>query len=274
MTELVIIAVVVFAFAMVSRKLALSPVTAPMVFTAAGVLLGLVGAQWFQLDLKSEAVSVLVEATLVLVLFTDAVRIDIRALRKQVLLPLRLLGIGLPLTIALGTVAAAALFGQLSLIEAALIAAILAPTDAALGQAVVSDTRLPVRIRQALNVESGLNDGIMVPVVTVFLAISAAHTGVVSDQSWGAFAAQQIGFGITFGGGVGALGGWLPAQAGSRVSIASWLRSRSRSRPMRAPAWLGVTDSLLRLLPASPSAPLRVKRVAMFRISPRMRGSC
>ena len=194
MTELVIIAVVVFAFAMVSRKLALSPVTAPMVFTAAGVLLGLVGAQWFQLDLKSEAVSVLVEATLVLVLFTDAVRIDIRALRKQVLLPLRLLGIGLPLTIALGTVAAAALFGQLSLIEAALIAAILAPTDAALGQAVVSDTRLPVRIRQALNVESGLNDGIMVPVVTVFLAISAAHTGVVSDQSWGVFAAQQIGF--------------------------------------------------------------------------------
>lgn len=219
MTELVIIAVVVFAFAMVSRKLALSPVTAPMVFTAAGVLLGLVGAQWFQLDLKSEAVSVLVEATLVLVLFTDAVRIDIRALRKQVLLPLRLLGIGLPLTIALGTVAAAALFGQLSLIEAALIAAILAPTDAALGQAVVSDTRLPVRIRQALNVESGLNDGIMVPVVTVFLAISAAHTGVVSDQSWGVFAAQQIGFGIIFGGGVGALGGWLL----SRASRAGWV---------------------------------------------------
>lgn len=219
MTELVIIAVVVFAFAMVSRKLALSPVTAPMVFTAAGVLLGLVGAQWFQLDLKSEAVSVLVEATLVLVLFTDAVRIDIRALRKQVLLPLRLLGIGLPLTIVLGAAAAAALFGQLSLIEAALIAAILAPTDAALGQAVVSDTRLPVRIRQALNVESGLNDGIMVPVVTVFLAISAAQTGVVSDQSWGAFAAQQIGFGIIFGGGVGALGGWLL----SRASRAGWV---------------------------------------------------
>ena len=219
MTELVIIAVVVFAFAMVSRKLALSPVTAPMVFTAAGVLLGLVGAQWFQLDLKSEAVSVLVEATLVLVLFTDAVRIDIRALRKQVLLPLRLLGIGLPLTIVLGAAAAAALFGQLSLIEAALIAAILAPTDAALGQAVVSDTRLPVRIRQALNVESGLNDGIMVPVVTVFLAISAAHTGVVSDQSWGVFAAQQIGFGIIFGGGVGALGGWLL----SRASREGWV---------------------------------------------------
>lgn len=219
MTELVIVALVVFAFAMISRKLALSAVTAPMVFTAAGILLGLVGAQWFELDLEGEVVSILVEATLVLVLFTDAVRIDLRALRKQVLLPLRLLGIGLPLTIVLGAVAAAALFGELSFIEAALIAAILAPTDAALGQAVVSDKRLPVRIRQALNVESGLNDGIMVPVVTVFLAIAAAETGVAGSDSWGVFAAQQIGFGVIFGGAVGVLGGWLL----SRASRSGWV---------------------------------------------------
>jgi len=219
MTELVIVALVVFAFGMVSRKLALSPVTAPMVFTAAGILLGTVGGHWFQLDLRGEVVSILVEATLVLVLFTDAVRIDLRALRKQVFLPLRLLGIGLPLAIVLGAVAAATLFGELSFIEAALIAAILAPTDAALGQAVVSDRRLPVRIRQALNVESGLNDGIMVPVVTVFLAIAAAETGASRGDSWGAFAAQQIGFGVLLGAGVGALGGWLL----SRASLAGWV---------------------------------------------------
>ncbi|MBH0129296.1 sodium:proton antiporter [Salinibacterium sp. NK8237] len=219
MTELVIIAVVVFAFAMVSQRLSLSPVTAPMVFTAVGILLGTAGAQWFHLDLKSDVVSILVEATLVLVLFTDAVRIDLRALRKQVLLPLRLLGIGLPLTIVLGAVAAAALFDQLTFIEAALIAAILAPTDAALGQAVVSDKRLPVRIRQALNVESGLNDGIMVPVVTVFLAVAAAETGVASSESWGVFAAQQIGFGILMGGAVGAIGGWLLSRASSAGQV-------------------------------------------------------
>lgn len=209
MSELMIIAIVVFGFAMVSRKLALSPVTAPMVFTAVGLVLGVVGGEWFRLDLESEVVSVLVEATLVLVLFTDAVRIDLRTLRKQFLLPIRLLGIGLPLTIILGTVAAAVLFGGLTIIEAALIAAILAPTDAALGQAVVSDKRLPVRIRQGLNVESGLNDGIMVPVVTVLLAIAAVETSSAGGANWGAFAAQQIGFGILFGGVVGFLGGWI-----------------------------------------------------------------
>jgi len=209
MSELVVIAIVVFGFAMVSRKLALSPVTAPMVFTAVGIVLGTIGGEWFHLDLGGEFVSILVEATLVLVLFTDAVRIDLLALRKQTMLPIRLLGIGLPLTIILGTVAAAVLFGGLTIVEAALIAAILAPTDAALGQAVVSDKRLPVRIRQALNVESGLNDGIMVPIVTVFLAISAAETGAAGNDNWGAFAVQQIGFGILFGGIVGLFGGWL-----------------------------------------------------------------
>jgi NhaP-type Na+/H+ or K+/H+ antiporter len=209
MSELVIIAIVVFGFAMISQKLVLSPVTSPMVFTAAGILLGTLGAEWFHLDLKGEVVSILVEATLVLVLFTDAVRIDLRSLRSQALLPIRLLGIGLPLTIILGTVTAAVLFGGLTIVEAALIAAILAPTDAALGQAVVSDKRLPVRIRQALNVESGLNDGIMVPVVTVFLAIAVAETGTAGNENWVAFAAEQIGFGILFGGLVGLLGGWL-----------------------------------------------------------------
>ena len=94
MSELLIISVVVFGFAMVSGRLSLSPVTAPMVFTAVGVLLGVVGGRWFHLDLASEAVSLLVEATLVLVLFTDAVRIDLRKLRSQILLPARLLGIG------------------------------------------------------------------------------------------------------------------------------------------------------------------------------------
>lgn len=209
MSELLIIALVVFGFAMVSQKLALSPVTAPMVFTAVGILLGVVGGEWFRLDLENEVVSILVKATLVLVLFTDAVRIDLRKLRKQILLPARLLGLGLPFSIILGTATAAVLFGSLTIIEAALIAAILAPTDAALGQAVVNDKRLPVRIRQALNVESGLNDGIMVPVVTVFLAIAATETGAQGAGNWGAFAAQQIGFGILFGAFVGMLGGWL-----------------------------------------------------------------
>lgn len=210
MVELLIIAVAIYAFAMLSEKSAMSPVTAPMCFTTVGLLVGAAGLGWFNLSLEGEGATALVEATLVLVLFVDASRMDLRALRKSSALPVRLLAIGLPLTIILGTLTAMVLFDQLSVVEAALVAAVLAPTDAALGQAVVSDRRLPVRIRQSLNVESGLNDGIMVPVVTVFLALAAAvEEEVASASEWGTFVAAQLGFGLTAGIIVGAGGGWL-----------------------------------------------------------------
>lgn len=209
MVELLVVALSVFAFAMFSQRSSFSPVTAPMVFVSVGLLLGTVGAEWFDLSLEGEVVSVLVEGTLVLVLFTDAARIDLRALRTEAALPVRLLGIGLPLTIVAGTAAAILLFGELSWVEAALLAAVLAPTDAALGQAVVSDRRLPVRIRQTLNVESGLNDGIMVPVVTVLVALSVAEAEVEGAGAWGEFVARQLGFGLGMGVLAGAGGGWL-----------------------------------------------------------------
>ncbi len=121
-------------------------------------MLGLV-----ELDTEQEVVQTLAELTLVLVLFSDATRIHLKTLRREYHLQLRLLAIGMPLTILLGTLLAAILFDHLSFWEAAVVAAILAPTDAALGRAVVSSPRVPVRIRQALNVESGLNDGIALP---------------------------------------------------------------------------------------------------------------
>ncbi|CAN5916394.1 cation:proton antiporter [soil metagenome] len=209
MTELVIIAVSVFGYAMVSARLAMTPVTAPMVFTAIGLVVGGGGLGWFDSSLESEFVSVLVEATLVLVLFTDAIRIDLRVLRRESWLPTRLLGLGLPLSFLLGTAVAVALFADLNIAEAGLLAAVLAPTDAALGQAVVSDRRLPGRIRQGLNVESGLNDGIVVPVVTVMLAVAAAETAAGGFGVWGGFVARQIGFGLACGVVAGAGGGWI-----------------------------------------------------------------
>ena len=206
MTELLIVALVVFGYALVSERLAMSPVTAPMVFTAAGIIVGSGGFGWFDLELESEATSILVEATLVLVLFTDAIRIDVRKLRHQAALPGRMLTIGLPLTILIGTALAVLVVPGLGWIEGALLAAVLAPTDAALGQAVVSDRRLPVKIRQTLNVESGLNDGIVVPVVAVLLvAVSAESAGGATD--WVGLAARQIGFGILAGLAVGVIGG-------------------------------------------------------------------
>jgi NhaP-type Na+/H+ or K+/H+ antiporter len=209
MGEVLIVAVSLYAFAMVSARLSMSPVTAAMVFTTIGLIVGTGGLGWFDLDLEAESVSIVVEATLVLVLFTDAIRIDLRALRHQATFPARLLAIGLPLTIVFGTIVAVLLFDELTWPEAALLAAVLAPTDAALGQAVVSNQRLPVRIRQGLNAESGLNDGIMVPVVTVLLAIAAAETQSSGYDVWGEFMIRQVGFGLLSGVVIGLAGGWI-----------------------------------------------------------------
>ena len=208
MIELLIVALVVLGYALVSERLARSPITAPMVFTTAGLVVGAGGLGWFDLTVEGEATTVLVEATLVLVLFTDAIRIDLRALRRQAALPGRLLGVGLPLTVLAGAAAAVLIVPGLGLVEAALLAAVLAPTDAALGQAVVSDQRLPTRIRQTINVESGLNDGIAVPVVTVLLAAVAAES-VGGAGDWVGLAARQVGFGLLAGLVVGVVGGRL-----------------------------------------------------------------
>ena len=138
-----------------------------MLFVAVGLLVGPEVLDGIDLSSTSSIVRTLAEATLALVLFCDASRIDLRQLRPDVAVPLRLLGFGLPLTIALGAVAATAILGVLTIEEAVILAIVLAPTDAALGQAVVTEPRVPARIRQGLNVESGLNDGICVPLLSL-----------------------------------------------------------------------------------------------------------
>jgi NhaP-type Na+/H+ or K+/H+ antiporter len=156
------------------------------------------------------------EIALAIVLFTDASRINLSALRQNEGLPLRLLGIGMPLTIALGTLVAALLLTDLSFWEAAIVGAVLAPTDAALGQAVVSNPRVPVRVRQALNVEAGLNDGLSVPFLALFL-ILAMEEEHLSANLWIRFALEQVGLGILVGVGVGLAGGSLVRWASRRA---------------------------------------------------------
>ena len=203
-----VVAVFVFAHALISRRIESSPISGPMVFVAAGVLLGSIGALDEGVTTDS-VVRVAAEVTLILLLFTDAIRIDLDVLRRQVALPGRLLGLGLPLTVVLGAGLAVLLFPTFSLVEAALLGAVLAPTDAALGRAVVSNKRVPVRIRQAINVESGLNDGLAVPVVTLFLSLSATSVEVGGDPFGLVFAARQIGFGLLAGLAAGYIGGRL-----------------------------------------------------------------
>ncbi len=207
--DLLVIAAFVVAYGLVSGRLAGTLVTPPMLFVAFGLVAGPSALGLLQLELDNEAVRLLAEATLVLVLFTDAARIDLAVLRREYHLPARLLGIGLPLTVLLGTLAALVLVDGLEVWEAAVLAAVLAPTDAALGQVVVTSPDVPLRIRQALNVESGLNDGIALPAVTVLVAAAASAEDLGGPASWAGFAAEQVGYGVVAGLLVGVVGGRL-----------------------------------------------------------------
>jgi NhaP-type Na+/H+ or K+/H+ antiporter len=193
------IAVILLGFAAISKRIAGTPLTAPIAFTAAGLLVGVKAAGVIELEVSGPTVKLLAEVTLALVLFADAASIDLTALRRELAIPERLLGLGLPLTLAAGFGTALVVFGDLDWPEALLLAVILAPTDAALGQAVVTLPSLPSPVRQGLNVESGLNDGICVPVFLVVLAIARAEAGAVGNGAAARLVAEQIGYGALAG---------------------------------------------------------------------------
>jgi sodium/hydrogen antiporter len=214
--DLLVLATVVFVFGLVSRRLEGTVLTAPLVFVAAGVILGPAGFGLAEFALDEHTVLLLGEIALAVVLFTDAARTNLSALRQNEALPLRLLGIGMPLTIALGTAIAALVLTDLTFWEAAIVGTVLAPTDAALGQPVVSNPRVPARMRQALNVEAGLNDGLSVPFLALFLTLAEAEEEHLSASVWIRFALEQVGFGVLVGVGVGLVGGWLVSLASRR----------------------------------------------------------
>ena len=219
------IAVVILCFAAVSRLVEGTIVTAPIVFTAAGLLLGASMLDVVHTDPNHESVKLLAESSLTLTLFGDAARINLRALRDEFRLPARLLGIGLPLTIALGFGVALLLLGSLDWPEALLLAVVVAPTDAALGQAVVTLPSLPSRIRQGLNVESGLNDGLCVPVFVTVLAVASTEAGLVGERHAIRLLVEQIGYGLLFGVIGGALAAAVIVLAVSRGYVeGSWLQ--------------------------------------------------
>jgi NhaP-type Na+/H+ or K+/H+ antiporter len=214
--DLAVLASVIFLFGLVSRRLEGTFLTAPLVFVAAGVILGPAGLALVELKLDDHSVLLLGEIALAIVLFTDAARTNLSALRQNEVLPLRLLGIGMPLTIALGTFVATLVLTDLTFWEAAIVGTVLAPTDAALGQAVVNNSRVPIRIRQALNVEAGLNDGLSVPFLALFLTLAVAEEELQSASYWIRFALEQVGLGVLVGVGVGLAGGWLVSWASKR----------------------------------------------------------
>jgi NhaP-type Na+/H+ or K+/H+ antiporter len=223
--ELAILAAAVLAVAGVSRRLTGTPVTPAMVFVVIGALVGPLVIDEVTAAPTGTGVRTLAEATLAVVLFADASRIKPRLLQREFAVPLRLLAIGLPLTIAAGALLAAVVFTQFNATEALVLAVLLAPTDAALGEAVVTEPELPSRIRQGLNVESGLNDGICVPLLLIALAAADVEGNVVTGTHAFRIVAEQIGYGIVGGVTAGLIAAGVVA-AGARRDLISgtWLQ--------------------------------------------------
>ena len=198
----------VVVFGALSRPLSERWISAPMVFTAFGLAVGGAGLGLVTFQPDNELLQTIAELTLVIVLFTDASRVNASHLLMRWGLPARLLTIGMPLSILLGTGIGLLLLPKLGLWEAAALAAILAPTDAALGQAVVSAEEVPEPVREALTVEGGLNDGVAVPIILFLVALAcASHEAPETAGHWLTFWAKQVL--------LGPLGGLLIGGAGA-----------------------------------------------------------
>lgn len=216
MIFLAVFAAAVFAYTLVSKWVD-RVATAPMMFTLAGILAPFLVPALRAPDYHISRYLWVAEAGLVLLLFTDATRTDLSLLARIRDLPARLLGPGLLLTIGLGVLVARLLLPGLEFWEACVLAAVLAPTDAGLGQVIVESPRVPIRIREALNVEAGLNDGLAVPFLLFFMAMIEAGGGP-TEASITLFVGEQLGLGILVGAGVGLAGGWglrLASRAGA-----------------------------------------------------------
>ena len=166
------LAVFLLIYSAIAGRIERSLISGPIVFTAVGLILGADGLGVLRIHINGEGLRLLAELTLAMVLFTDAANADFSIVKRNLGLPERLLLIGLPLTIVLGFLIAAVVFPRLEVLEMALLAAMLAPTDAALGKPVVTNPTVPAAMREALNLESGLNDGICVPIVVLLLGLA------------------------------------------------------------------------------------------------------
>lgn len=242
--NLAILAVFVFFYSIVSARFERTPINGALVYIAFGLALGPLGLGVMSLDVVGmEGLRTLAELTLALVLFTDAANANLGVLKQSFRIPQRLLLIGLPLTILLGFGIGVLLFDGLSLFEIAILATMLAPTDAALGKAVVTNETVPSNIREGLNVESGLNDGICVPILFVFLSLATAigDEGSISMLAL-KLVVEEIGIGVAVGVGLSVVGsrvlkvfadsGWVteswrqlpvPALAVACFAVAQWL---------------------------------------------------
>ena len=225
-SDLAIIAAFAFLYSIIASRLGKTRFNGALVYVLAGFLCGGQALGWVDVQIGGEGLKILAELTLALVLFTDSANTNLTTLRRIETIPIRLLFIGLPLTLLFGFGTGYLFFDELGLFEIALLATMLAPTDAALGKAVVTNPAVPGSVRESLNVESGLNDGICVPVLLFFLALAVGDTE--SGHAAGLMATltlQAIGIGVFIGGVAGLVGGRLIRHCSEREWVTgSWMQ--------------------------------------------------
>lgn len=213
----------VFLYSLLSKRLERTVVTAPIMFTLAGMLIYSLPSVLSEMELDRHGFLQIAEIGLVMTLFTDAAHISFKHLSRNRSLPIRLLTSGMLLTILLGTLGALLVLPDISLWQAGILAAILAPTDAGLGAVIVNSPRVPLRIREALNIEAGLNDGLSVPFLMCFIAL-ALETSEGAPSLLSRFLLEQLGYGSLLGGSIGIVGGWLLALACRKEWMATSLQ--------------------------------------------------
>lgn len=199
--NLLIFSVFILMYGLFAKRIEKTVISGPVLALIIGAAIGPLLLNLIQVKLGSEEYRLIAELALALVLFTDASKANLMVLKKNAGIPVRLLMIGLPLTIAFGMLAGFMIFKGFSWIEIGILATMLAPTDAALGKAVVSNPAVPSKIREALNIESGLNDGISVPVLFLFIAFFAANQSGDGLESFYGFRLllEEIGIGLIAG---------------------------------------------------------------------------
>ncbi len=204
--ELAILALFIFCYSLIAGRVERAAASGPIVFVVSGFIMGPMLFGWFDGSVSRDGIKVLADLTLALILFIDAANADFSVLKKQFRIPTRMLLLGLPGVIFLGTLTAAVLFDKLSIFEAAILGTMLAATDAALGKAVVTNKAVPKEVREGLNFESGLNDGLCVPILFVFIALALGSVEGSGTMHALKLVMQELGIGLVVGLGITAVG--------------------------------------------------------------------
>ena len=219
--SILLIALIVLVYGHISKLITRFNISGPIIFTSIGVLLSPFGFDLVETNLDANLITVIAELALVIVLFSDASGLQLKELRYEWGIPFRLLFIGLPLTIIFTTYVGHLFFHEEIFTYVLLMALILAPTDAALGKAVVTDTKVPQKIRSSINVESGLNDGIVYPIIITVVAMILNHQEQANDNSWIGYVFTQIGVGAL----AGSIVGFISAKLSTYSIKKSWMLS-------------------------------------------------